>query len=420
MIQCDGKLEIHVPLMFTDDRPAVHYAHRCLSMAIEEHPQAKKLPKATGDPSIQLGPQDFAVFATREDAPSTLDDFLYSDTPQLSLHITSFTDATLVGLSWPHTLMDIMGQKALLQSWSLVLAGRESEVPPLLGAREDPVYTAAEASLEKREGYKLSPMWLRGASLLWFGLRMAWDSWWSQPAVTRTICLPKRSVVELRRQALAELTTEHREEADVFVSEGDALVAWATHAIASSSPRPRPVTALQVLNMRFRLASLVEPSGVFVQNMVVIGFTFLPTEVASGSIGPIALANRRHLNEQSTEPQVVAHVRELHQEYTSGRDPFFICGDPNAIPVAFTNWTKADVTKIVDFSPAVVHGKGIEGLRPNPPGFITFHHAESRFKSSASMNAFTITGKDSGDNYWITATLYPPVWAILEESLKKM
>lgn len=114
-------------------------------MAIEDHPQAKTLPKATTNPSIQPGPENFRQFAGRTDAPPTLEDFVHSDIPQLSLHITSFTDATLVALSWPHTLMDVMGQTALLQSWSLILAGRTFEVPVLLGAQDDVVRVMTEA-----------------------------------------------------------------------------------------------------------------------------------------------------------------------------------------------------------------------------------------------------------------------------------
>ena len=70
----------------------------------------------------------------------------------LSLHVTSFTDATLVALSWSHVLMDVMGQRALLHAWSLVLAEKDSEVPKMLGAHEDAVVAALEgpsASLEE-------------------------------------------------------------------------------------------------------------------------------------------------------------------------------------------------------------------------------------------------------------------------------
>jgi hypothetical protein len=386
-------------------------------ISIEQHPQAKRLPKATTDASIQAGPQDFRTFAARGDAPSTLEDFTHSDLPQLSLHITSFTDATLVGLSWPHTLMDVMGQSALLQAWSLVLAGRDSEVPKLLGAREDAVIAAAEASSAPIEQFKLGAKRLAGTSMLWFGARFGWDLLTSKTAETRTICMPKTFVEELRQQAMAELAAEHGEGTDVFISDGDTLTAWGVRAVALSSPKPRPVTALHPLNMRFRLPSLMNARGVYIGNMAIAACTFLSAETAAGGLGPIALQNRRHLSEQSTEAQVLAFVRELCHNPALGGDPSIVCGDPNAILVPFTNWTKAEFTKVVDFSPAVVGGPGRDESRANPPGSLTFHHAQSLRENPAARNVFVIMGKDQDENYWITATLHPPTWGVIEKSL---
>ncbi|KAL5001377.1 hypothetical protein BDV10DRAFT_182610 [Aspergillus recurvatus] len=165
----NGHLEIHVPQPFTEDRPPVSYSHQTLAVDIEDHPLAKSLPKATEVPSIQPGPESFRAFAAPHDAPATLEDFIYEDKPQLSLFITSFNNATLVALSWPYTLMDVMGQQALLHEWSLVLAGRESEVPPMLGAREDVLCAAADTAVEKEE-FKLGKMRLNGRAMLKFGL----------------------------------------------------------------------------------------------------------------------------------------------------------------------------------------------------------------------------------------------------------
>ena len=390
-------------------------------MAIGDHPDAKKLPEATTDPTIQSGPQDFRAFAARGDAPATLEEFIHSDSPMLSLHITSFTDATLVALSWPHALMDVMGQKALLHAWSLVLAGRESEVPKVLGANEDAVVAAAEAPSGPIE-FKLGARRLATISMIWFGARFGWDLLTSKSVETRTICMPKRFVEEMRQQAMAELTAEHGAEKDVFISEGDALTAWALRSVALSSPQPRPVTALHALNLRFRLPALINAGGVYIRNMAIAAFTFVPAETATGgSLGAIALENRRCLSEQATEPQVLAFLRELCADPALVVNPVVFCGDPNTILVPFTNWTKAEFTKVVDFGPAVVSGTGTDEdedeNRSTRPGSLTFHHAQSLREHPASRNVFVIMGKDQGENYWVTATLHPPTWDVIEKSL---
>ncbi|OAA61972.1 Chloramphenicol acetyltransferase-like domain protein [Niveomyces insectorum RCEF 264] len=418
----NDELEIHVPRPFTADRPAVFYTHQTLPVDIEDDPLAKTLPKATAAPSIQAGPQGFRAFAARDGAPETLEDFTGKDVPQLSLHITSFNDATLVALSWPHTLMDVMGQQALLRGWSLVLASREADVPPMLGAHEDAICAAVDdAPAEKEEAFELGQKRLRGWSMLKFGVRFGLDLLWNRTVETRTIFLPKAAVAALRRQAQDDLTVPEGSTEKPFVSEGDVLTAWALRAVASALPQPRPVTVLHALNARFRLASILRAPGVYVQNMAVAAFTFLSAETARGPLGPIALANRRHLLEQATEKQVLAFLRELQRESKAGSDPgASVCGEADALLMPFTNWTKAGLFAAADFSPALVRAGETAASRSNPPGTMVFHHAQSMRQGPEVRNVVVVLGKDHGDNYWLTGILLPAAWAKIEEDIRRM
>ncbi|KAK4096587.1 hypothetical protein N658DRAFT_435809 [Parathielavia hyrcaniae] len=427
----DGELELHVPRPFSPERPAVSYSHQALAVNIEDHPIAKKIPRATHGPSVQAVPAEcFRSFAAPDGAPETLDDFLCRDVPQLSLYITSFNDATLVGLSWPHTLMDVMGQQALLRAWSLMLADREAEVPPVLGAREDALCAAADSPAEEGhdEPFRLGQQRLTGLAMLLFGLRFAWDLLWNPVVETRAIFLPKGAAAELQRQVQDDLAAEMEHQGGggekPFVSEGDVLTAWATRAVASSLPQPRPVTVLHALNARFRLPSLLEHtqagSGVYVQNMAVAACTFLSSHVATGPLGPIALANRRHLAEQSTKGQVLACIRELRQQPKTESDPSMVCGAADAVLVPFTNWTRAAIFQAADFAPTVVRPGETAAERANPPGTIAFHHAGSMRQSPGARNVFVMLGKDHDGNCWMTGLLLPRTWAKIEEELKSM
>jgi hypothetical protein len=390
-------------------------------MNIDDHALAKTLPKATDTASIKCGPGAFRALAAQENAPETLLDYINHDEPQLALRIISFNDATLVSLSWLHTLMDVMGQQALLLGWSLVLAGRESEVPPLLGAREDAICAATDAPVgEEMEKYRLGQVRLKGWDMLTFGARFAWDMLWNQVIETRTIFLPSGVVAELRRQAQSDLTGKDGGEEKPFISEGDVLTAWAIHVVASSLPTPRPVTALHALNARFRLPSLVTDAGVYVQNMSVAAFAMLAPEVATGPLGPIALENRRCLAEQATEAQVLAGLREIREEAKTGTESVLMCGEPNALLMPFTNWTRADFFNIIDFNPALVRAGDVSSSRRNPPGTMVYHHATSMKPSPTMRNVVVVLGKDHGENYWLTATLLPAAWAKMEEEVKKM
>ncbi|KAK3360692.1 hypothetical protein B0T25DRAFT_536195 [Lasiosphaeria hispida] len=318
--------------------------------------------------------------------------------------------------------MDVMGQQALLRGWCLVLAGREEEVPPVLGARDDAICAAADAPVGKegKEEFKLRQKQLGGWAMLRFGLQFAWDMLWNPVVETRAIFLPKRAVAKLRRLAEDDLSTKDGEKP--FFSEGDVLTAWATRAVSSSLPQPRPVTVLHALNARFRLPPLLiqEASGVYIQNMAVAACAFLSHEIATGPLGPIALENRRYLVEQSTEGQVLACLRELRQQPKTDSDPSMVCGESNAVLVPFTNWTRANVFKTVDFGPAVVRPGDTAPGRTNPLGTIVFHHAQSMRQGLQVRNIFVLLGKDHQDNVWLTGILLPRTWAKLEEDLERL
>ena len=416
----NGALEIYAPFTFTPERPAVSYTKQIFDIAIEDHPTAKLFPKMTENPSLHPGPQEFTAFATRDDAPRTMQDFFSGDVPQLSLHVTSFKNATTVGLSFPHTLMDVMGQQALLHGWSLVLAGREAEVPPVLGAREDFLRSVTKSPDCTREEYILKPKQMKGWALLDFTIRFVWDFLWYKTVETRTIFLPKQTVSNLHAQARSELHELNEKGEEPFISEGDVLTAWGIRAIASSLPQPRPVTAIHALNSRFRLPSLINASGVYVQNMAVGAFTFLSHDLATGPLGPIALENRRHLAQHATEQQILSGLVE-YQQQTKGRvDPMeLLYGPSDALLMPCSNWSRANLFKAADFSPAILCKQKIKRFRANPPGTMIFQHASSMRQTPTARNFVMIVGKDHGGNYWLTGTLLPPAWVTIEEELKK-
>lgn len=377
-------------------------------MTIEEHAVAKDLPRPNGKVTQYPGPDAFADFSARSDAPRTLQDLLAGDTPQISVHVTSFTNATLIGLSWPHTLMDVMGQQAFLEAWSLVLAGRDSSVPPVLGAREDALCALTSDPNSSQDSYMLKSQRLAGLSMIKFGARYAWDMLTQPASSTRTICLPKSTLSAFRQQAQKDIP------ATEFISDGDVLAAWTIRAVSCSLPSPRPVTALHAMNARFRLPSLLNADGVYLQNMLVPGFTFISPAMARGPIGPIALDNRQRLLAQATESQVLAALREL---CVLGDTGTLLFGEPDAVLVPFTDWTKARFFEKADFGAAVIEEGGVEG-RVNGKGKPWFQHCSSRRAAMGTRFMVVILGRDEGGNTWLTLTLPEAAWREIEGSLE--
>ena len=415
----DGALEIHVPWMFTAERPAFLYSHISLDQAVEDHPAAKTLPKPNGSVAMWTAPKDFNGLAAQKDAPATMEDLLAGDTPQIAVHVTSFTNATVIGLTWPHTLMDAMGLKALLHGWSLVVAGRESEVPPLLGAQEDVLSTIVDASANAREPSCMSSKELKGMAKLAFGARFAWDLMTTPLPETRALCLPKKVMARLRQQVQDDLAGySDASGKDIFVSDSDIISAWLIHAISTTLPNPRPVTLSQGINARFRLPTLINAQGVYAQNMLAVGFTLYSPDVATGPIGPIALATRQQLAEQATEAQVIT---SLEAQRAAGDPMAALCSDSKAIPIVTTNWAKGKFFQTTDFGPAVVSAGDTTQTRCNPPGTPFFHHMFALSPPPVVMRHIICTvGKDHGDNYWLNLILPSLVWANIEKSLKEL
>ncbi|KAI2476242.1 hypothetical protein Ptr902_12318 [Pyrenophora tritici-repentis] len=379
----DGALEIHAPWAFTADRPAFSYSYVNMDQAIEDHPVAQTIPKPNGSVAMWSAPKDFKELVSRPDTPATIEDLLAGDTPQVSLHITSFINATIVGFSWPHTLMDGMGLKHLVHGWSLVLAGRESEVPPLLGAKEDVLSTIADATAHMREESCMKSKQLKGLSKLAFGGKFIWDIMTNPAPEMRTLCLPKTVMAKLRLQVQQDIASASGGDGkDVFVSDGDVFTAWLIHTIATASPHPRPVTLTQGINARFRIPLLINAQGVFVQNMLAVGFTLYSPDVATGPIGQIAQSTRQQLAEQATEGQVIANIEA---QRVAGDPLAALYSDLNAVPIVTTNWGKGKFFHTVDFGPAVLRA-----------------------------------GKDHGDNHWVSLVMPGFVWANIEKNLKEL
>ncbi|KAE9963289.1 hypothetical protein BLS_009439 [Venturia inaequalis] len=268
----DGDFELHVPRNFTKERPAFDFFHSSFPSVIEDHPVASQFPELSEHPSLYPLP-DCNRLSDYPGAPGNLIDYISKDTPILSLHVLSFKNATVVCLRYSHMLMDVMGQNALLQAWCLVLSGNASQVPELLGAREDALGDAVSdlASRTVREEYTLGRKQLKGWQTSMFNLHCAWSA-----------------VDKLRERAQNDLATLDKEKS--FLSNGDILTAWYAQTLARSLPTSRPISLLQSVNLRFRLAAL--KGGAYINNLLISGWSTLPANSKQLLLAQLALQFR--------------------------------------------------------------------------------------------------------------------------------
>ncbi|RDA91799.1 hypothetical protein CP533_2804 [Ophiocordyceps camponoti-saundersi (nom. inval.)] len=420
-----GRLEVHAPKHFSTHRPAVTFTHDDFSgVPIDEHPIACRFPEPTDEPSIQPI-LDFRPFLAPSDYPKTLQDMISRDLPQISLHITSFSNATLVAIAWPHTLMDAVGQQALLRSWSLVLAGREQDVPPILGAREDVLKELEdEESEEERELLALEKNRLGMLGSIAMIMRFMWDKFWNPPLELRAIYLPSKTLNRLQTKAQKQISELPKNPVydSSFVSEGDVLTAWIAQAVSQTKPASlRPLTLISFFNARYRLPRLRgETTGVYAQNMTQMSFTFCSPQLARGDLGHLALHHRRQIVEQTSRGQTLSLLRTTRRSIEAGKKLAVFYGESNAMPIFYNNLAKVDLLKAADFGPAVLSRGDCSDSRSNPAGTMTMYYNQPVDGSLGGTNAFYVLGKDHADNYWLLGDLLPQAWTRIEEELREL
>jgi hypothetical protein len=408
-VQKNGNLEYHIPEAFTSDRPAITYSHIHYDVDASSHPLASRLPKASARPSIVGDPDDFHDLMWPAGAPMKLNDYINSDRPQLSLHIVTFRDTTLVTLCWPHTLMDAMGKKALLDAWCLMLEGRDDEVKAPYGVDTDPLITLGTAPTEP---HKLVSQQMGIFGLVGYGLGQAMD--FIRKQENRMVCVPSSFVQKLQDEALAELAAARSEDAlapKPFLSEGDVLCAWWTRLAVSHLPPTSTQTVVlnNALDIRKRLQDDLVPEGApYVSNAIgFINVLLSVKDITEKPLSYVASSIRAAITDLGTREQIEAFFAMVRA--SSGKLPPFF-GDKNMHMITYSNWTKANLFD-VDFSSAIIGSGGSNVAKPR--------YIQNNQVGLILPNGFPIIGKDNDGNYWLSGYMNKWHWENIEAILVK-
>lgn len=429
-------IKLHVPRPYTESRPPVAYSHLDHSgVLISEHELGKKLPEVSGKNAAVYGSaEDFREFAAAEDLPDTIDGYLVEgeDRPVLSLRITSFADATLVAVAVPHLIVDAMAIGELMSAWSLVVNGRLDEVPPVISAHEDLDYDVADPALvgtdeSEKEPWALQSSYLTGFSFFLFVVRFLWDVMTGSKVENRVLYLPKATLDKMRAGAIDDIATHDSQQDNPktvkpWVSEGDVLFAWTCRMVSlAQGTSPRPINALNTVNLRGRLPEITAPAtgGAFTTGLATAAFMPVSPTEARGPLGLLAAKSRATLTTQATPTQILKTLRATRASVDAGKDAGLVCGAPPTGELfVLTNWIKADLGGVVDFSAAVVV-KGDEEER-RKLGKIVYLHSQAHARSATLRNAMGAVGKDGEGNVWLVGYFEPRTWDAMRRELGKM
>ncbi|KAI0975769.1 hypothetical protein F4678DRAFT_469588 [Xylaria arbuscula] len=355
--------------------------------------------------------EDFKSLMRREDGPKCIDDYIHRDEPQLSMHIVSFEDALLVTLSWPHTFLDAMGRRELIQAWIAALEGRDGDVKPLLGVYDDPL---KDFGLGPQQPYMLANQALTGWNKAIFILRFIFEMVWYPKEETRIVCLPAAHVQKLRSNVVADLDAQHK---------GDGKKPFITRLVVQQLEPPNSTRPTQIMNafeLRSLLANDLLPSdSAHVANAVTGVWALVPAkDILTKPLSFVAMEIRRSIAEQGERGQLQSRRAIDRASLAKTGQPALI-GDRGMKMIVISNWTKGRFFGN-DFSAAVVKPGIAEDSSKcfsevGRPSYIqTVGYSDGSFPL---RNAFSVIGKDHAWDYWLSGTLRKGMWSRIAEIL---
>ncbi|KAL2173568.1 uncharacterized protein P884DRAFT_211360 [Thermothelomyces heterothallicus CBS 202.75] len=407
-----GELEHHIPAAFSQNRPAVGFDHHDLTdLAVEDHPAGSRIPRPprNGRPAIVGDPDDLSELVYGPEVPRRLDDYLYSDRPQLGLRVVSFKNSTIVVLHWIHLACDATAKRALLEAWMLMLRGREDEIPEPLAPDN---YVLDNIGKNPAKPHVLADRRMSMSALVLWALRNA-NSLLLRPKEHRMVCVPASYLAKLRERALAELNaqaTAAGQEEEPFLSEGDVLLAWMTRlAVANISKDSETTIAVQqVYQWRPVLKDLVPANTPFLGNCLGFLVTLMPAkDVLQKPLSYLASHIRRSIVEQGSREQIEAYASIVRQDPKNRAPPMF--GESSMQLLMFSNWRKANMYGF-DLSAAAVKPRDA----PLMPSYVQSMQGPYNF-----TDGIIIVGRDAEGNYWLSGYRVKGLWNMMEAEMAR-
>ncbi|KHN96669.1 uncharacterized protein MAM_05612 [Metarhizium album ARSEF 1941] len=416
-VRGDGFMEAYAPKEFSAQTPCCTFFHeKFFDTPIESDPVGKHFVLPNKRAFTQRYPSDYRLHFLPPGVPSTVQDIVDGGLSQLVLRVLSFRDATIVTLSWPPNSMDTASFRALLQNWSLCMAGRTDEVATVFGAREDAlvklvIIAERERNLDElRRDRKLKALSQNPIS-----------KWWTRrshkPLQSRMVFIPQAiydSFMKEIRKDIASILEDDVQRS--MTSAADIILAWMSKLQAAADPKPKGVLSTSMVNLRCRISTLRDPSGEYLQNLTLPAYSYMSPEEATDTIGAIALHHKHNMQDQMSEHQLLALARHIIDKKRRGKNPLPMCDVSNMPCLEFQNFSPLQLFSAADFSPAVVCAGEFDNPRWNPPGRVTtaYYLMES---TNLDESVCAVLGKDLGGNFWMTCQLEPEVWIKVEEEL---
>lgn len=210
-------------------------------MPAASHPAASKIPQVQtiARPTVICDPDDLADLAWEPGyTPNGIKDYLTAERPVLGLRVNSFTDKTVAVLQWQHVAFDALGMQYVIEGWSAMLWGKESEIPTPCSVETDPFDALATGSRPTTEPHLLADKRVGLGGLVKWGLGYGVDML-VRAKENRMVCIPETfwrpQLEKALRELRAEAAANGEDATKVFLTENDILTAWTIRNMVAPS-----------------------------------------------------------------------------------------------------------------------------------------------------------------------------------------
>lgn len=382
-------------------------------------------------PSVHPGVEEFRRLCGDGNGPTSFKDYTSKGYSQILMHVVTFTDATFVSLTWPHTMTDGRGWADIFRAWSASMAEKSASIPRFMGYDLDTMDKFGydedvEQSLQEPERRNLAAV--PGALA-----RQAANALHEPKMKSRVFCLPADVLRHIDDKTTRNMTRY------CFVHEIDVVKGWATNVVCSHmGTSSRRVCIHSFLDLRERLPARFPAVGAFVQNATFPYITqILAKDLVHGRFGDTAVAVYQSRDRMGEPEQLAATAKMLR---SSGmRDRYQALGDPDGHHIYFIDWSHDGLLDSIDFSPAVETSThdgaheddgfsissaapaATEGETRATKGKPSYFHTDIVSKSDLhGQSVFNLYGRDREGNYWFAAILHKKEMKNLEEEIQRL
>ncbi|KAL7784617.1 hypothetical protein V8C37DRAFT_413278 [Trichoderma ceciliae] len=271
------------------------------------------------------------------------------DTPLFLVHLTHYTDATVIATNFPHGVGDQMAHGSVINSWIDVMKGREPL--PFLELPEGALDGDKEISKEelyKKYEYRLKKKRERAEVLMGIIPEMI-----VHPKETRcTLYLPVAVIHGLRERWRKELKGKHGADA-ANITNGDVVVGVLAKLANMHRKKPRKQAVTSAANLRGRHPCLPEDHH-YLHNALVFCVYHAAISRSKPPASELAYRNRLAVLD-ATQPEKIERGLAVSRELFTNKISMHIC-EPWGFSYSTTNWCNA--WHGIDFSVASVKKTG--------------------------------------------------------------